>query len=273
MGSGEMVEVKWSLWPVYVPHTHTHTQNAEENCPLVASLAKTFGGERSWANECFFERKGSARISTFKHDFRNNNFSRAVQNPPILPGNKQNKDAFSVKELSAQAFQQHRWYSQPAWPCTTPVTRHHRLPLLISCLAAINKNVHFNSHVFFFSFLNTPSLNQRHISSNQQCLDFPVCCVVLGRVFLLFFWFFCRVSKCEKVLFLLLWLAKDPSPAKAPPPPKNISKADSKFFFCQKLHPGCRDCTNPCSCTVLTVKTTSKTLLVIKKKKHLYLFF
>lgn len=65
-----------------------------------------------------------------------------------------------------------------------PSHAHHRLPLLISCLAAINKNVHFNSHVFFFSFLNTPSLNQRHISSNQQCLDFPVCCVVLGRVFL-----------------------------------------------------------------------------------------
>ncbi len=42
-----------------------------------------------------------------------------------------------------------------------------------------------------------------------------------------------------------------------------VSKADSVR---QKLHPGCRDCTNPCSCTVLTIKTTFKTLLVIKKR-------
>lgn len=48
-----------------------------------------------------------------------------------------------------------------------------------------------------------------------------------------------------------------------------ISKADSVH---QKLHPGCRDCINPCSCTVLTIKTTFKTLLVIKKETLISLF-
>lgn len=53
-------------------------------------------------------------------------------------------------------------------------------------------------------------------------------------------------------------VSKGSQPSKRP----YISKADSVR---QKLHPGCRDCTNPCSCTVLTIKTTFKTLLVIKR--------
>lgn len=55
-------------------------------------------------------------------------------------------------------------------------------------------------------------------------------------------------------------VSKGSQPSKRP---STFSKADSVN---QKLHPGCRDCTNPCSCTVLTIKTTFKTLLVIKKR-------
>lgn len=53
---------------------------------------------------------------------------------------------------------------------------------------------------------------------------------------------------------LLLWLAKDPSPSERPFPPDRT----------EKLHPGCRDCTNGRGGTVLSVQTT-KTLLDIKK--------
>lgn len=60
-------------------------------------------------------------------------------------------------------------------------------------------------------------------------------------------------------------VSKGSQPSKRP----YISKADSVR---QKLHPGCRDCTNPCSCTVLTIKTTFKTLLVIKKETLVSLF-
>lgn len=66
-------------------------------------------------------------------------------------------------------------HATTAYLCSFPAL----LPLIRTCTSILTFS--------FFSFLNTPSLNQRHISSNQQCLDFPVCCVVLGRVFLLFF--------------------------------------------------------------------------------------
>lgn len=60
-------------------------------------------------------------------------------------------------------------------------------------------------------------------------------------------------------------VSKGSQPSERP----DVSEADSVH---QKLHPGCHDCTNPCSCTVLTIKTTFKTLLVIKKERLESLF-
>lgn len=122
------------------------------------------------------------------------------------------------------------------------------LPLVRKCTSVL-----FSQH----------TANEPVLSSDQQCLDF------LGVVFttVLLYWGGFVVFKRAKRPYFASVVSKGSQPSKRP---SSFPKAHSVN---QKLHPGCRDCTNPCSCTVLTIKTTFKTLLVIKKKKHLYLFF
>lgn len=139
-------------------------------------------------------------------------------------------------------------------------------PLLISCLASINKKVHFNS--FFFTTCHQWTSATFPQRSNQQCLDFP--CAVLSLLL------FCctgeglqciKAQKKQKKrpYFLLLWLAKNPSPLSA----LYISKADS--FFVRSYTQGAVIVQIHVHVQYWPFKTTFKTLLVIKKET-LYLF-
>lgn len=139
-------------------------------------------------------------------------------------------------------------------------------PMLISCLASINKKSALQFS-FFEHATSEPVLYSHSALISSACI-FPLCCVF--SVVWLMFWcstgegFLCFKAPKKGHIFASV-VSKGSQPSKYPTSPK----ADS---VCQKLHPGCRDCTNPCSCTVLTNKTTFKTLLVIKKETIVSLF-
>lgn len=89
-------------------------------------------------------------------------------------------------------------------------------PLLVSCLASINKKVHFNSFLQHATsepvlFFHSALISSVWISPVLCCLYY--CSVVLGGRFAMFQ---CAKKKTFFFFFLLLWLAKDPSPLKRP---------------------------------------------------------
>lgn len=130
----------------------------------------------------------------------------------------------SVKE----AFVKPQASTDDVLSAQTP-TRDRCLPLLISCLAAINKKVHFNFFSFFFK-------TRHHRASailpliSSVWISLLLCCLLpllYGGGF--FFFFFTGFQSVKKALFLLLWLAKDPSPPKVPP--KTFPRLTVNFVF------------------------------------------
>lgn len=152
----------------------------------------------------------------------------------------------SVRGLFFFFFFPQYWWHSPTRPFAIPYMWSP--PLLISCLASINKKVHFNS--FFFTTCHQWTSATFPQRSNQQCLDFP--CAVLSLLL------FCctgeglqcikaQKKQKKKAIFFASVVSKEPQPSKRP------LHFQGWQLFRQKLHPGCRDCTNPCSCTVLTI--------------------
>lgn len=107
-------------------------------------------------------------------------------------------------------------------------------------------------------FYTMPPTNQCYIFTalSSAVFGFALCYVAFTTV-LLYWGGFAACQSAKRPYFASV-VSKGSQPSKR----LNVSKADSVH---QKLHPRCRDCTNPCSCTVLTIKTT-QTLLVIKQR-------
>lgn len=174
--------------------------------------------------------------------------------PPLFH-HRRNKDAFSVKallgNLSPGAFfflffshsiddiPQHD-HSQSltcdhhlcSFPASLPLTRKcTSIPFFLQH-ATSEPALHFHSDL----------ISSVWISPVLCCLYY--CSVVPGRV--------CSVSKRKRnkkkrPYFFASVVSKEPQPSKRP------LHFQGWQLFRQKLHPGCRDCTNPCSCTVLTI--------------------
>lgn len=170
----------------------------------------------------------------------------------------------SVRGLFFFFFFPQYWWHSPTRPFAIPYMWSP--PLLISCLASINKKVHFNS--FFLQHATSePALHFHSDLISSVWISPVLCClyycsVVPGRV--------CSVSKRKRnkkkrPYFLLLWLAKNPSPLSA----LYISKADS--FFVRSYTQGAVIVQIHVHVQYWPFKTTFKTLLVIKKET-LYLF-
>lgn len=152
----------------------------------------------------------------------------------------------SVRGLFFFFFFPQYWWHSPTRPFA--ILYMWSPPLLISCLASINKKVHFNS--FFLQHATSePALHFHSDLISSVWISPVLCClyycsVVPGRV--------CSVSKRKrnkkkKAIFFASVVSKEPQPSKRP------LHFQGWQLFRQKLHPGCRDCTNPCSCTVLTI--------------------
>ena len=189
--------------------------------------------------------------------------------PPLFH-HRRNKDAFSVKallgNLSPGAFFFFCFFHSiddiPLHDHSQSLTCDHHLCSFPASLPLTRKC----TSIPFFTTCHQWTSATFPQRSNQQCLDFP--CAVLSL--LLFCWRVCSVSKRKRnkkkrPYFLLLWLAKDPSPLSG----LYISKADS--FFVRSYTQGAVIVQIHVHVQYWPFKTTFKTLLVIKKET-LYLF-